>query len=441
MEKETIIQFGEGNFLRGFFDDFIQQLHDKGLYSGKVVAIKPLKHGSLAPFFEQEFKYNLFLYGVENGRAVSRRSKIDVISRCISPYDDWHGVISLADNESFRFIVSNTTESGIVFDENCKMSDCPPAAFPAKLTLLLHRRYKAKLPGFILLPCELIDNNGQALKTCVLKYARLWGLGPDFESWVKRENIFANTLVDRIVSGYPKTDAKKYRSLLGYDDALLDTGELYHRWVIEGCFENELPLQKAGINVIWADNVSPYKKQKVRILNGAHTCIVAAALAAGLETVDECMADSDISAFLHKCLFSEIIPAMPQDESNRDFALEVLQRFENPYIKHRLSAIALNCADKYRVRVLPSVNDYINKFAAAPPCLLFAFAAMIYCYKSGKIQDDEKIANTIKSEKLAEIFNNTKLWGADLNAIYGEVNNYYEMIKRYGIRKAIKWIL
>lgn len=312
--RETIIQFGGGNFLRGFADYFIHVLNEKGLYDGKVVILQSHTKGASEQLNAQNGVYNLFLRGIQNGEAVCERTEIHSVSRALNPDEDFGSFLALAHNPDFRFVISNTTEAGIRFDERCKFSDTAPYAFPAKLTRLLYERFTAKLPGFIMLACELIDNNGGELKECVLKYADLWGLGDKFKNWLVSENSFCNTLVDRIVSGFPHDEAKALCGQIGYEDKLLDTAEIFHLWVIEGNFENELPLQTAGFNVIWTDSAAPYKKRKVRVLNGAHTSMVFPALLAGIETVGDCLKDEQISAFLNRCLFSYILPVIGENE-------------------------------------------------------------------------------------------------------------------------------
>lgn len=439
--KETIIQFGEGNFLRGFVDYFIQVLSDEGLYDGSVAVVKPTNRGNCDLFRAQECKYNLFLRGIENGKEVCEHTEISSISRIISPYEDFEGYLKLAENPDIRFVVSNTTEAGIVFDDSCKLTDAPPSSFPAKLTLLLLRRYNAGLDGLVMLPCELIDNNGNELEKCVLQYAELWSLGEDFISWLKEENTFCNTLVDRIVTGYPKDEADALCQQIGYDDKLLDTAEIFHLWVIEGDFEDELPLKKAGFNVIWTDNVAPYKKMKVRVLNGAHTSMVCCALLAGVESVGECMEDDDVSAFMHKCVYDEILTAIGDSDDNVSFARAVEERFKNPYIKHLLRSIVLNCVSKLSVRVLPSILDYKDKTGEYPKSLTLSIPALIYFYKNDEPNDDNDVIRYIKDNDIKDILSNSELWGMDISELYDTVMEGYDIIENRGIREAMRWSL
>lgn len=359
--KETILQFGTGNFLRGFADYFINELNEQGLYGGKIVVVSPTNSKSVDKINAQNGKYNLILRGIENGKEVSSINEINSINRAINPYENFKGFLSLAKNPDLHFIVSNTTEAGISFDDTCKITDKPADSFPAKLTQFLYKRYKNNLNGFVILACELIDNNGKELEKCVLKYAEKWELGKDFITWIKSENTFCNTLVDRIVTGYPKDEAEHIFDEIGYRDNLLDTAEPYHLWVIEGDFEDELPFQKAGFNVIWTDNVALYKKMKVRILNGSHTSLVFPSLLCNVETVGESLKDEQLNAFLNTCLFDYILPMLDNTDEIKSFANAVLERFSNPYIRHLWKSISLNSVSKFTARVLPTVNDYIDK--------------------------------------------------------------------------------
>lgn len=431
--KERIIQFGEGGFLRGFVDYFFQKLNDKGLFEGSVVVVQPIKTGMCDMLTAQNCEYNLFLRGVDNGKVVDEHAHIDVISRCINPYKDYEEYLSLAKNPDFRFIVSNTTEAGIVYEDDNKLSDAPANSFPAKLTALLYERFKAGLPGFIILSCELIDHNGEELLKCCKKYALKWELGEDFGLWLERENSFCSTLVDRIVTGFPRDEHKALEERIGQSDNMMDTAEIFHLWVIQGNHEDELPLQKAGFNVVWTDNVDPYKKRKVRILNGAHTSMVLAARLYGLETVGECMKDEKVSSLLRKSVFEEIIPTIGDTEDNRKFGEAVFERFANPFIKHQLLSIALNSVSKFRARVLPTILEYKAKNGQYPKILSFSFAALIAFYKTDEANDGEEIIKFMKNASVADILKREDYWGEDLSDMYDIVNNWYEKIEKEGV--------
>ena len=431
--KERIIQFGEGGFLRGFVDYFFQKLNDKGLFEGSVVVVQPIKTGMCDMLTAQNCEYNLFLRGVDNGKVVDEHTHIDVISRCINPYVDYEGYLSLAKNPDFRFIVSNTTEAGILYEDDNKLSDAPANSFPAKLTALLYERFKAGLPGFIILSCELIDHNGEELLKCCKQYASKWELGADFASWLEKENSFCSTLVDRIVTGFPRDEHKSLEERIGQKDNMMDTAEIFHLWVIQGNHEDELPLQKAGFNVVWTDNVDPYKKRKVRILNGAHTSMVLAARLYGLETVGECMKDEKVSSLLRKSVFEEIIPTIGDTEDNRKFGEAVFERFSNPFIKHQLLSIALNSVSKFRARVLPTILEYKAENGKYPEILSFSLAALIAFYKTDEANDGEEIVKFMKSASVADILKREDYWGEDLSDMYDIVNRWFEKIEKDGV--------
>lgn len=437
--KETVLQFGTGNFLRGFADYFIDALNKQGLYDGKIVVVSPTNSKAVEKINSQNGRYNLLLRGIENGNEISSINEINSISCAVNPYADFDGFLSLAKNPDLRFIISNTTEAGISFDDICKITDKPAGSFPAKLTQFLYERYKNNLNGFVILACELIDNNGKELEKCVLKYAEKWNLSDDFISWIKTENTFYNTLVDRIVTGYPKDEAELIFDEIGYRDNLLDTAEPYHLWVIEGDFEDELPLQKAGFNVIWTDNVKPYKKMKVRILNGAHTSLVFPSLLCDVGAVGESLKDEQLNAFLNTCIFDYILPMLDDTDEIKSFANAVLERFSNPYIRHLWKSISLNSVSKFTARVLPTVNDYVDKNNCPPKPLVFSLACLIEYYKANEVTDSECVVNYIKNNDIKSILSNTDLWGQDLSGMLDTVNESLERIHRDGIREAIRW--
>lgn len=438
--KEKIIQFGTGNFLRGFADSFIDYMNKNGEFDGSIVIVSPTDSKAVEKINNQNGKYNLILRGIENGRELCERTEIHSISRAINPYADFDSYTELTKNPDLRFIISNTTEAGICFDDTCKFDDRPTSSFPAKLTQLLYERYKSKLNGFVILACELIDNNGAELKKCVISYAKLWGLGDSFISWIENENCFCNTLVDRIVTGYPTDEAEKIFEEIGYRDELLNTAEPYHLWVIEGDFENELPLQRAGFNVIWTKDVAPYKKMKVRILNGSHTSLVFPSLLCGVEAVGESLKDEQLNAFLNKCLFGYILPMLDDNDSNRAFASAVLERFANPYIRHLWKSISLNSVSKFTARVLPTISDYLNK-GIIPKPLVFSLACLIEYYKNNDIQDDANAVEFIRSNDVSGILANADLWGRDLSVLSETVNESLNNIHKSGIREAIVWAM
>lgn len=439
--KETVMQFGEGGFLRGFVDYFFHKLNEKGLYDGKIVVIQPLPNGMIDKLNEQNGQYNLFLRGIENGEVINERTEIKSISRAINPYTNFSDYLELAKNKDLRVIVSNTTEAGIEYLGTEKITDAPPKSYPAKLTVFLYERFKLGLPGFILLPCELIDNNADNLKKCVLQYADLWKLGDTFKNWLETENHFCNTLVDRIVTGYPRDEVEELTKVIGYKDNLIDTAEIFHLWVIQGDFEEELPFNKAGYHIVWTKDVTPYKKRKVRILNGGHTSMVLAAHLYGLQTVGECLKDATMSTFLKKCIFDEIIPTLGNSETDINFGKAVLERFSNPFIKHMLLSIALNSVSKFKVRVLPSVLAYKEMYGKLPVALTFSLASLIAFYKTDAANDMPDVMEFMAKANVDEILANKTLWDTDLSFMADEVKKYYTMITEKGMKEAIQCVL
>ena len=419
--RERIIQFGEGGFLRGFADWMIKKVNDTTDFNGGVVVVQPIEQGMCDMLKKQNCVYTHICRGLEG----VEYQKNDVISRCVKPYDEFEEYLKLAENPDFRFVISNTTEAGIVFLDEDKITDTPAKSFPAKLTQLLKRRFDLKLGGFVFLPCELIDKNGENLKKCILQYADLWDLGSDFVNWIENENIFCNTLVDRINTGYPKDEEIE----LDYEDNMVNTSEYFHLWVIEGYngLFNEIPFDKCGLNVIVTDKLEMYRTRKVCILNGAHTSLVPYALLEGFDTVKSCVDDEKMNEHIKKCVFDEIIPTLdlPEDEL-KQYADDVITRFANPYIKHYLSSIALNSVSKFKVRVLPSITEYIKRFNKMPETLIFSFAKLIEFYRTDMTNDDADITEFMKKSSVKEILANEKLWDADLSYLESEIKKYVD---------------
>lgn len=419
--RETVIQFGEGGFLRGFADWMIQKMNDRGLTGHGVVVVQPIERGLCDVLTAQGCRYTHLMRGVEGVEATA----VDCITRCVKPYEDYDTYLALAENPDFRYVISNTTEAGIVYRPEDQLTDRPPVSFPAKVCALLYRRFGLGLPGFVFLPCELIDQNGSRLQEILLRYAAQWQLGEDFTRWLREENVFCNTLVDRINTGYPKGEGLA----LAQEDRMLNTSEYFHLWVIEGPMQalTDLPLAQAGLNVIICDDIEMYRTRKVRILNGAHTSLVPYALLSGFQTVRQCMEDPAMLAHIKACVFDEIIPTLdlPRPELIA-YAESVLQRFANPYIDHYLQSIALNSVSKFKVRVLPSIVEYIRRYHTAPPRLVFALAQLIRFYKEGTPDDDPAVMAFMKTAPTEEILANTQLWGQDLTFLTQEVMQWVQ---------------
>lgn len=437
-----VLQFGEGNFLRAFCDWMVDILNERTDFNGNVKIVQPIAHGMGSVINSQDGLYHVVL----NGKRTMEDRLITCVDSVINPYEDYQKFLELAENPDLQFVFSNTTEAGIAFNENDIRYDVLPETFPGKVTALLLHRYNTIKKGLVFLPCELIEKNGSTLKSIVDRYIDLWKLPADFKSWVDSNVHFCNTLVDRIVPGFPKETIQEIQQRTGYEDNLAVMAEPFHLWVIEGpeFVSEDLPLEKAGIQVKFVSDLTPYRTRKVRILNGAHTTLVPVAWLKGLRTVRESVEDKEVGDYLMKAIHEEIIPTLdlPKDELAR-FADEVMERFGNPYIKHELSSIALNSVSKYKVRVLPSVLSYIQLKRELPKRLLYSLAALIKFYKGeGRPVNDtpevieffKKAWTTNSAVNAAKlVLGNSGLWGQDLNQIEGLTKLVTEDLKAIDI--------
>ena len=392
---EKVLQFGEGNFLRAFVDDFIDIANEKAGFNGKVAVVQPIPMGLTDLINAQQGLYTLYLRGSEKGKKVDDKRVISALSRCINPYTDWNQVLEIARSSDLEIIVSNTTEAGIVYDKACTLAQTPPTSFPAKLCAVLYERWKAGLPGVVILSCELIDNNGKELLRCVKQHIADWKLPEEFLKYTENDNLFCSTLVDRIVPGRIRNQEEiaQLEAQNGYTDNLIDVGECFGVWVIEGPkdLENRLPFKKAGVPVMVVPDVTPYKKRKVRILNGAHTGFVPGAYLAGFDIVRDCMQNDTILPYMNKMLYEEIIPTLPLDKQDlMDFASSVQDRFNNPFVNHELMSISLNSTSKWRARNMPSLLDYVKIEGKLPVCLSMSLAMYIAFYSSNPLELTEK---------------------------------------------------
>lgn len=386
---ERILQFGGGNFLRGFVDWMIDILNTKNKFNGSVVVVKPTASGDYDELKSQDGLFHVVLDGIKDGETVSQIDLVQSVSRSIHPYRNWSEFLATARDPGFRYIVSNTTEAGIVFSEKDLVDDNPPEEFPAKLTRWLYERYRyfggSVNRGCLILPCELIEQNGDVLKETVLQYAKFWNLDRKFQEWILKYNYFYNTLVDRIVSGYPEERAEEIKKSIGYDDALLVAGEYYHSWIISGdpIIQKELRFSETDLNVQFVDNISDYRELKVRVLNGAHTSLVPVGYLAGYRTVDGCMKNDVLIGFLQSLLEHEVKPTLdflPEAEVDA-FINAVIDRFKNTVLAHQLLDISLNSFSKFKARLLPTMKDYISKSDDIPGRIIFAMASLILFYR------------------------------------------------------------
>ncbi|QAY66930.1 tagaturonate reductase [Paenibacillus protaetiae] len=392
----TVLQVGEGNFLRGFVDWMLQQSRAQGLFNGSVAVTQPRPGGKakIETLAAQDGLYTLVVRGLENGQPVERQEIISVIREAFDPYGNWDKWESCAASAELKFVVSNTTEAGLQYRPEPLNEGQPIQSFPGKIAYLLHKRFEAfggsPEAGLIFLPCELLDRNGDELKACVLQYSDDWGYSEEFKAWVVSSNRFLNSLVDRIVTGYPAEQAEGWFEAWGYEDHMLNSAEPYHLWAIEGEPELDelLPLRKAGLNVHWVNDLKPFQLRKVRILNGAHTLMTPLSLVLGLEQVREVMEHPELGRWIREAVEQEIIPSMPMDREELEaYAHDVYDRFLNPFIRHRLYDIAMNSISKFKVRLLPSLLHYETAGGRPPQRLVRGFAGLLRYYKVSQTAD------------------------------------------------------
>ena len=469
-----VLQFGEGNFMRAFVDYFFDIANEKAGFNGKVALVQPISMGLTDLVNKQEGLYTLYLRGSENGQKVDAKRVISACDCCLNPYDKagFDKIMEIAESDDLDIIASNTTEAGIAYDPSCNFDDQPAGSFPGKLTQVLYRRYKAGKKGIVVLSCELIDNNGKELLKCVNQYIDQWKLEDGFKNWVNNDNIFCSTLVDRIVPGRIRDskEVEKLEAENGYHDELIDVGEIFGVWIIEGPegLEDRLPFKKAGVNVHVVPDVMPYKHRKVRILNGAHTGFVLGAYLSGQDIVRDCMQNATISGFMNKMLNEEVIPTLVDHLDENDlnqFAAAVKDRFNNPFVNHELMSISLNSTSKWKARNMPSFLQYIDKNGKLPVCLTMSLAAYIAFY-SNDIQELTEAGLVCKRPKgntytvsddrwaleffydhkgdseedlVKAVLGNEKMWDQDLNKIeglYDKVVEDLKMIRTEGAEKA-----
>lgn len=466
-----VIQYGEGNFLRAFVDYMIDVANGQGLFQGDVAIVKPIPAGNLEAYRRQENRYHVCLRGYLGGQTVDSLRMVTCIQKILDSYTQYTDYMALAKLPSIEFVVSNTTEAGIVFTPEGQITDEPPNTFPGKLTQFLYRRYLhfggATGAGLIMLPVELIEDNGKKLRECVLQYIEFWELEDGFRSWVESACTFCSTLVDRIVTGYPREGAEDIQKLLDFPDDLLDVAEPFGLWVIESerDISDRLPLDKAGQPVIFTNDYRPYRERKVRILNGAHTSTVLAGYLCGLDLVGDCMADPTVYGFMEQTLLEEIVPVVPMPkEEAESFARAVTERFRNPFIRHECLSIALNSVSKWKTRVLPSLKDFLEANGSLPRRLTFSLAALLefytVCAEKGNsvfgcrneepypLRDDAQVIEFFReySRRDAYTYVRTALsqadfWGGDLNTLPGmtrAVSLALKDIRSRGMRGAIE---
>jgi len=442
-----ILQFGEGNFLRAFADWMVDILNEKTGFNGAVKIVQPIAQGMGEKVNSQDGLYHVVLNGIRQGKPIREIRLITCIEGVINPFEDYQGYLKAGENADLCFIISNTTEAGITFSSNDKSPEVLPETFPGKLTALLYHRYKTfqgeANMALTILPCELIEKNGETLRNTILQYIAQWNLEEGFRKWITEHTLFCDTLVDRIVPGFPKDTVQQVWDETGYEDDLVVTGETFHLWVIQPKTEQTprvealrkaLPLERAGLQVQFVKDLTPYRTRKVRILNGAHTAMVPVGYLRGLRTVQEVIDDPVTGDFIRKTLDEEVIPTLDLPlEELQQFSNDVIERFQNPFIRHELMSIALNSVSKFQVRVLPSVLEFIQRTGTLPRRLLYSLAALILFYRGEwkgeriALNDTASVLSFFKrawSHKelnvvVEEVLSNQEFWKTDLTSIKG----------------------
>jgi tagaturonate reductase len=456
-------------------------MNAKTNFNGSVVVVQPIERGMAEWLNGQDCLYHVNLQGRQEGKPVNRLDRIDVISRALNPYSQNSAFMALADQPDIRFVISNTTEAGITFDPNCKFSDAPASSYPGKLTQLLYRRFKTfngdMHKGLIIMPCELIFLNGHHLKECILQYIELWkeDFGKDyahFKKWFLKYNYVCATLVDRIVPGFPRKDIAKIQKTVGYADNLVVQAEIFHLWVIErpenmtiGELRKEFPADKAGLHVLIAESEAPYHERKVTLLNGPHTVLSPVAYLSGINIVRDALHHAIVGKYIKKVQYDELMQTLnlPMAELQQ-FAADVLERFDNPYVDHAVTSIMLNSFPKYETRDLPGLKTYLERKGELPKGLVLGLAAIITYYKGGtradgapiQPNDAQEIMDLLKNlwatgdtRKVAEgVLGATDIiWkesGQNLNEIPGltdMVTDFLNQIQEKGMLETVKGIL
>ncbi len=463
---EKILQFGEGNFLRAFVDWMIDKANAKGKMNHGIVIVQPIAQGeAIRKIFEQQDgMYHVYLEGIKDKQPVKEISLVKSITRVINPYSDYKEYEKLFLSDELEMIVSNTTEAGIRYEDGDDLNAEPPASYPAKMTALLNKRFRKfngdPSKGLSIICCELIEDNGSTLRQYILQHAKANNLGADFETWVNTNCHFYDTLVDRIVPGFPKETINEIKEEIGFDDNLVVKGEYFHVWAIGGdnSIRKKLPLDEAGFNVLFMDDIHDFRAKKVRILNGAHTAMVPIALQLGCETVMDAFKTPAVEKFINKMVREEVLPVIDEDQEElKKFAEKILERFYNPFLKHYLKDISLNSLSKWETRDFPTVKDNYTKKNKNAKLVTFSFAALLVLY-SGKAEvaftanDTAEFVDLIQSSFNANnikgwvegIIKNKKIWKEDFAAIpffIDEVTNNVELILSKGMKEAVSTII
>lgn len=464
---EKILQFGEGNFLRAFVDWMIDGANQKGIMSHGIAVVQPIAQGDFVKniFNQQDSLYHVYLEGIKDKQPVKEVALIKSITRLLNPYSDYKAYEELFLSDALEFIFSNTTEAGIRYEAGDDIYAEPPASFPAKMTSLLFKRFNKfngdASKGLSVVCCELIEDNGSTLRQYILQHAAANNLGEAFENWVKTHCFFYDTLVDRIVPGFPKETINEIKEEIGFDDNLVVKGEYFHVWAIGGdsSIAQKLPLDKAGYNVLFMDDIHDFRAKKVRILNGSHTAMVPVALQLGCETVMDAFNTPEVEQFINKMVATEVLPVINEDpEELKVFAGKILERFYNPYLKHYLKDISLNALAKWETRDFPTVKDNFTQKNESAKLVTFSFAALLVLY-SGKSaagaftpNDTPEFVAFIQSTFNANdiktwvegIVSNKRIWKEDFTSVpffASEVTSYVALILNNGMKAALATVL
>ncbi len=459
-----ILQFGEGNFLRAFVDWMIHKANEAGVMNHGVVAVQPIGQGLAEMLRKQDCLYHVYLEGIKDKQPVKEVTLVKSIVNALNPYDEYETYKNIFLSPELEMIISNTTEAGIRYEEGDDLNACPPKSYPAKMTSLLYQRFQkfngAADKGLLIICCELIEDNGSTLKDYVLKHAEYNHLGNEFMNWVKQNCHFYDTLVDRIVPGFPRETIDEIKAEIGFNDNLVVKGEFFHVWAIGGdpVIKEKLPLDKAGLNVLFMDDIKLFRAKKVRVLNGSHTAMVPVALQMGCETVKDAFNTPLVEKFINQMVANEVLPAIDEDPVELEkFSGKILERFYNPYIKHYLKDISLNSLSKWETRDFPTVQDNALKLNKQANFTTFSFAALLVLY-SGKSEVSFTPNDTPEFVEFIQksfdpnniegwvncIIANKQIWTVDLLSVPGFAENVEKGVKlilEKGMKRALEEIV
>lgn len=462
-----VLQFGTGVLLRGLCDYFIDKANRQGIFNGRVVVVKSTEGGDAGAFDKQDNLYTLCVRGIAEGNSVEENIISSAIGKVLSAKSDWNKILEYAHSQHLQIIISNTTEVGLTLVKE-SIHNNPPSSFPAKLLAFLYERYQAFVgapeAGMIIIPTELISDNGKKLFHIVEDLAHFNNLDEAFITWLKEHNRFCNSLVDRIVPGKPSGETlQKLQAELGYEDELLSVCEVYRLWAIEGDYheKNILSFFAADEGVIIEPHIEIYKELKLRLLNGTHTLTCGLAYLAGFNTVKEGMNNAALSTFISDLMLKEIAEAVPYplpDNASHEYGLTVLDRFRNPYLQHQWINITLQYTSKMKMRNIPILVRYYELYDTAPKNFAFGFAAYILFMKAVQMDDgkyfgeyngSKYLINDDKAGYFYEVWNNNKaddvvttilhnqeLWDVDLSNYYDftdAVKFHLKMMLEHGI--------